>query len=214
MSNNHQQQLEKNIFVTVGTTLFASLIDVMTQECTIERLIENGYTHLIVQYGQGTKPSLDSIVINSNNKKLYVELYDFKPSLYDDMVQADVIVCHAGAGTLIEALRISQQQQQQSSSISKNGKKKNTTKKVVTVVNTKLMDNHQTELAYALQRRQLVYVVDDPLEMVAPETLIWDQIESFQPAISSSDAALSLHGNPYDVPQILHNFFGFSTNKA
>mmetsp|Transcript_16908 Transcript_16908/g.69046 ORF Transcript_16908/g.69046 Transcript_16908/m.69046 type:complete len:80 (-) Transcript_16908:2458-2697(-) len=37
---------------------------------------------------------------------LNVEAYDFKPSLHDDMIAADLIISHAGAGTMLESLRL------------------------------------------------------------------------------------------------------------
>eukprot|EP00968_Pinguiococcus_pyrenoidosus_P013090 scaffold1175_cov248-Pinguiococcus_pyrenoidosus.AAC.9 len=52
------------------------------------------------------------------------------------MERAELIVSHAGAGSIVEALRLR--------------------KKLVVVVNTALMDNHQLELAEALADRDHV----------------------------------------------------------
>jgi UDP-N-acetylglucosamine transferase subunit ALG13 len=244
--NSKTKHDDKIIFVTVGTTLFTSLIDNIIHPNTIQCMIQYGYTHLIIQYGKGIKPSITlPTTITTTQATLQYELYDFKPSLYDDMVKADVIICHAGAGTLTEAIRISQQQQQQQKklineenlkSLSTNNndrsqmqQPKRNMKKIITVINNILMDNHQTELAYALQRRQLVYVIDDPMllstttlntnnnmDLTTTTTMntqtststIWEQIESFQPSTQTS-----LQGNPYDIPRRLHHFFVGTNNN-
>jgi UDP-N-acetylglucosamine transferase subunit ALG13 len=117
-----------------------------------------------------------------------------------------MIICHAGAGTLTEAIRISSQQKAAASSSTSqtNTTTTTTTKKIVTVINNQLMDNHQTELAYALQRRQLVHVIDDPQSFSHSNNHVWEQIDAFVPSISTT----SLEGNPYDVPRIIHQFLG------
>lgn len=203
---------EKVIFVTVGTTLFSSLIDNIINSNTISYMIQNQYTHLIIQYGKDKKPNIENVSsIHESATKIQFELYDFKPSLYDDMVKANIIICHAGAGTLTEAIRISQKQTQDTvgSHQSQNSNlpqlSTNIYKKIVTVINNQLMDNHQTELAYALQRRQLVHVIEDPQHFASTtDTHVWDQIDAFVPSYAST----SLEGNPYDVPRIIHDFFG------
>ena len=121
LSSSSKQQLplrtdennsnEKVIFVTVGTTLFSSLIDNIINSNTINYMIQNQYTHLIIQYGKDQRPNIDNLSsIHENAKKIHIELYDFKSSLYDDMCKANIIICHAGAGTLTEAIRIAQAQ--------------------------------------------------------------------------------------------------------
>jgi beta-1,4-N-acetylglucosaminyltransferase len=210
LQSNDHSITEKVLFVTVGTTLFTSLIDAIVHVDTISYMRRHHFTHLIIQYGKDTKPNIaihdskydlpdqqqqESLSPSQKHLPLLqIELYDFKSSLLDDMKRAHLIVCHAGAGTLTEAIRISQQQPQIC-----NGKY---TKKIVTVINTKLMDNHQTELAYALQRRQLVYVVDDPIAL--SQQCTWEQIESFLPNTTTSSL---LHDNPYDIPRILHHYY-------
>ena len=194
----------KVIFVTVGTTLFSSLIDNIINRNTISYMVQNNYTHLIIQYGKDAKPNIDNISsIHDGASQIQIELYDFKSSLYDDMLKANIIICHAGAGTLTEAIRISQAQMQHTTTDDSNHRDVPSMKKIVTVINNLLMDNHQTELAYALQRRQLVHVINDPQLFASSNHNVWDDIDAFVPSSSTS-----LEGNPYDVPKIMHNFFG------
>lgn len=59
-----------------------------------------------------------------------IEIFRFKATLSEDMSAADLVICHAGAGSITEALSYK--------------------KKVMVVVNETLMDNHQSELARAM----------------------------------------------------------------
>ncbi|KAL7539469.1 hypothetical protein ACHAXR_009321 [Thalassiosira sp. AJA248-18] len=79
--------------------------------------------------------------------RVRVQWYRFQPSLSAEMEQADLILCHAGAGTLLEALAIS-------TSTAKE-------KIINAVINSKLMDNHQSELAEELERRKHIRVTRD-----------------------------------------------------
>lgn len=159
---------KKVAFVTVGTTLFQALVDSATSDEAIQWLTNNGFTRLIVQYGKGVPPRLPA-----PSEQLAVETYDFKPSLDADMKAADLIICHAGAGTLMEALRLRKQ--------------------VLTVVNTLLMDNHQTELAYALQDRKHLKVIS------GPEQLDWSVLQEFEPVVWKP-------GNEEDFARILNGY--------
>jgi beta-1,4-N-acetylglucosaminyltransferase len=166
----------KTIFVTVGTTLFEPLVEAVMTEAALQWMVENQYTHLIVQFGKGSQP------VTPKNQ-LDIELYDFKPSLNEDMHKADLILCHAGAGTLMEALQLPAPPP----------------KRIVAVINTALMDNHQAELAHALALHQLLLVVD----RVVTAGLPWDDFEHFQPAPYTA-------GNEHDVPHLIDHFFGWT----
>lgn len=76
---------------------------------------------------------------------LTVHCFPFKPSLLDDIGAADLIISHCGAGSILEILRH---------------------KKIgVGVVNNKLMDNHQMELAGAMRQGNYMAVVDSPSDL-------------------------------------------------
>lgn len=171
----------KTVFVTVGTTLFEPLVSAVLDESALQWMGRAGFTHLVVQYGKGVKPTISppkSEGSNDSNLPTII-LYDFKPSLMDDMKCADLLICHAGAGTLMEALTLQ--------------------RKIVTVINTKLMDNHQTELAHALSRHNYVTVVESA-DLLSSS---WKAIEDFTPTPYQG-------GDPYDIPRLLDSFFGFN----
>ena len=72
------------------------------------------------------------------HRRIRVRWYRFRPSLAADMERADVILTHAGAGTLVEALAASSSARP---------------KVINAVINSTLMHNHQLELAEELERR-------------------------------------------------------------
>ena len=83
-----------------------------------------------------------------SSHRVLVRWYRFRPSLAAEMERANAILCHAGAGTLLEALEIS-------ASSAGGGKIVNA------VINSSLMDNHQSELAEELEGRGHVLVTRD-----------------------------------------------------
>ena len=162
---------KKQAFVTVGTTLFEALVEGCLSTACLDWLTENGFTDLVIQFGKGKKPDVPP------SSRIQIHCYAFQPSLAADMEASDLILCHAGAGTLTEALSLN--------------------KTIVTVINTALMDNHQTELAYALGKKGHLYVVDRPEDL----DNAWTDIQKFRPVPYEG-------GDPGDFPRILDSFLG------
>jgi len=167
----------RSIFVTVGTTLFEALVEGTTSAKALQWMSTNGYTHLVVQYGKGKAPGLPT---NRNSIPISIECYDFKPSLEADMRDADLVISHAGAGTVMECLRLG--------------------KRLVVVINTILMGNHQTELAEAMGDRNHLFVVKSP-ELLR-DGATWDAMETFEPVPKKS-------GDEHDFSRLMNSFFGF-----
>ena len=174
------------LFVTVGTTLFEKLIESVTRMEALDWMKRNGYTNLIVQYGRGQKPNIPERILAET--QMSVELYDFKPSLSEDMAKADLVMSHAGAGTVSEVLQL------------------NKPPRLVVVVNTLLMDNHQLELARAMQRRNYIYVVDSPEKLSRFD--VWDDFQQ-QFAPKPPDPT-----DKESFAQILGSFLGCDNNNA
>lgn len=82
----------KTVFITVGTTLFDELIQTLDQQEIVKQLVDAGYTNIKVQTGKGKH---DPTVIK-NYKGVKAEVYDYKPSLMEDIRSADLIISHAG----------------------------------------------------------------------------------------------------------------------
>ncbi|DBA82943.1 TPA: hypothetical protein ACH3X1_006726 [Trebouxia sp. C0004] len=119
------------VFVTVGTTKFDALIQAVDTIEVAEALVKQGYTALVIQKGAGRHQVQTLVPLGTQHHQhsngLQVQVFEFAPSLADYMKQADLIISHAGSGSIFEALRLG--------------------KPLVAVPNAILMDNHQAELA-------------------------------------------------------------------
>ena len=124
--------MPRRVFVTVGTTSFDALIAATTAPEFANALEKLGFDELRLQVGRGKAPEAEGAT-----------WFRFAPTITDEMRAADVVISHAGAGSILEALELG--------------------KRLVVCVNDALMDNHQAELATALEARGHVVVstVDD-----------------------------------------------------
>ncbi|KAJ7105765.1 glycosyltransferase family 1 protein [Mycena crocata] len=116
-------------FVTVGSFEFDLLVQGVLSADVLAALQSRGYTQLVVQAGN-SQFEFDADAHNANPA---VELYKFKPSLAADYARADLVIGHAGAGTILDALRLG--------------------KALIVVPNPALLHNHQAELSSALAER-------------------------------------------------------------
>lgn len=133
-----------SIFITVGTTQFQDLIDVIISDEILTQFQRFQCKELKIQYGAGRE--IDSATIDRIQKQysINIKCFDFKANIQPDIISSDLVISHAGAGSCIEVL---------------------TAKKLlIVVVNDKLMDNHQTELAHQL-------CIDGYLLYCSPSTL-------------------------------------------
>uniref|UniRef100_A0A6G3MIM1 UDP-N-acetylglucosamine transferase subunit ALG13 n=1 Tax=Henneguya salminicola TaxID=69463 RepID=A0A6G3MIM1_HENSL len=116
----------KSIFLTVGTTSFPELINAASSKKFCKMLKEMGIEEVTMQYGNGKTPNPH--YYKSNDIKL--NIFDFKNSITDDIQNCDIVICHAGSGSILEGLKHC--------------------KKLLVVINESLMNNHQIELAEKL----------------------------------------------------------------
>ncbi|CAG9833488.1 unnamed protein product [Diabrotica balteata] len=140
--------MKKRIFVTVGTTKFPKLINTITNEKVIRSFISLGYDYIQIQTGKDViKPPVVDLphTIKQEGTSVIIEIQDKLVIKYDsyfedfeqEIVNSDLVISHAGAGTCLEVL--------------KKGKH------LLVVVNEDLMDNHQIELAGQLQDNGYLY---------------------------------------------------------
>ncbi|XP_072191921.1 UDP-N-acetylglucosamine transferase subunit ALG13 [Excalfactoria chinensis] len=117
----------KSVFVTVGTTSFDELIAAISSPAAEQVLRSRGYRQLVLQIGRGAlQPS------PQHGPTFVREVFRFKESLAEDLRSADLVISHAGAGSCLETLEEG--------------------KPLLVVINEKLMDNHQLELARQLHK--------------------------------------------------------------
>jgi UDP-N-acetylglucosamine transferase subunit ALG13 len=107
-------------FVTVGSTQFNDLIETVDTPRVIAALRTCGYSKLSLQIGAGaheprTRRGVDWSAQPSHTFLSFVYFiiiivhlfrFRYKPSLSNDMRDADLIIGHAGSGTITEALRL------------------------------------------------------------------------------------------------------------
>lgn len=126
---------EKSLFVTVGSTKFEDLINTVLTKEVLNALKTHNFTHLTLQIGSGAHleaiPDLfDTASVEFTLESIKIKAYRYKSSIKEDMEEADLVISHAGSGSVMESLEAG--------------------KKLIVVVNEGLMDNHQLELAHKM----------------------------------------------------------------
>ncbi|CAF2473452.1 unnamed protein product [Rotaria sp. Silwood2] len=101
----------KCAFVTVGTTQFDQLIETIVHDSNV----------------------LQTLVDCLHVDKLILQI----DSIENDIQQADIVISHAGAGTILQTLEIH--------------------KPLLVVVNEKLMNNHQLEIAHEMEQQGYLF---------------------------------------------------------
>lgn len=135
-----------NVFVTVGTTSFDDLVRAVdSDEVLLDALIDAGVERLAIQHGRGDYAVVDRVHVRDDGKHLEIRGFRFAPSLGTFIDAADYVVSHAGAGSVLEALRAE--------------------KRLLVVVNASLQDNHQMELGSAMEKQNYLYCCASPSEL-------------------------------------------------
>ncbi|KAK6515068.1 N-acetylglucosaminyldiphosphodolichol N-acetylglucosaminyltransferase catalytic subunit alg13 [Arthrobotrys conoides] len=141
----------KGVFVTVGTTAFDNLIKAFLTPDIITQLHGFGFNEIMIQYGKGKDvydaaftPELQSLVKEARVTIAGVE-YEESTRITEYIKKADLIISHAGSGTILDALRYQ--------------------KAIIVIPNESLMDNHQAELANEMAKQK--YVIRGKLEQLA-----------------------------------------------
>jgi UDP-N-acetylglucosamine transferase subunit ALG13 len=126
--------------VTVGSTSFNALMHAVDSKDFFDALSSIGVEEVLIQRGRS-----DYVFRSVTATPLIVNVCDYRPFLKDDISRASLLISHAGAGTILEALGAGT--------------------RTIVVPNAMLMSNHQLQLAKALAERNL-------LVLVSPENLV------------------------------------------
>eukprot|EP00158_Paraphelidium_tribonemae_P004502 Partr_v1_DN26790_c1_g1_i2_m8890 putative UDP-N-acetylglucosamine transferase subunit ALG13 len=121
------------LLVTVGTTKFDQLVKIATSQDFLDFCINCGFHDIAIQHGRIDFP-LDHLKFDG------LELFDYCSDLQPRVAASDVVISHAGAGTIMECLHMN--------------------KALIVVPNDRLMDNHQLELAQKLEEERHLLVAD------------------------------------------------------
>jgi len=225
---NGKPTKSKSIFITVGTTLFEPLIECISKSSFLNIIASHGYGRLVIQYGKGSNPIIGTDIVPSEESQssgtfkasggdsIEWEIYQFKPSLEADMQNADLIISHAGAGSIMEGLALCRERNMDDSNIANDNDNDNDNataddakinnaiyKKLVVVINDQLMDNHQMELAEALADRGYLFMLTGPSLLLKPDVM--DRIEAYRPKPFEG-------GDSMTFGRLLDNFMGFEKN--
>ena len=130
----------KLCFVTTGATApFTALIESVLSPSSLDALLETGFTHLLVQYGSAKDvyTQASSTARSHVQDKMIIDGIDFNPEGLQTQLRLvqqskGLTISHAGSGSILEALRYQIP--------------------LIVVPNTGLLDNHQEELAVAMER--------------------------------------------------------------
>ncbi|KAJ4295449.1 N-acetylglucosaminyldiphosphodolichol N-acetylglucosaminyltransferase catalytic subunit alg13 [Kalmusia sp. IMI 367209] len=147
----------KLCFVTTGATApFTGLIESVLKPSSLDVLSECGFTHVFVQFGSAkdifeASAATARAYLKQNEKHLVVDGMDFDSNgLIGQftLVQETrgLVISHAGSGTILAALRFQIP--------------------LVVVPNRALLDNHQEELAVAMEEAN--YLIRGDVENLAP----------------------------------------------
>ena len=120
-----------HVLITVGTTEFDELIDVCDNDSEkfVEQLRNMGIRKLTIQIGRGLKEP-KKLEEYCSMQRIEFQYFRFKANLDQEMDDADLIISHCGAGSILEAV--------------------SRKKALMVFINESLQDNHQNELSRAI----------------------------------------------------------------
>ncbi|KAG9102816.1 N-acetylglucosaminyldiphosphodolichol N-acetylglucosaminyltransferase catalytic subunit alg13 [Ceratobasidium sp. 370] len=128
-----------SVFVTVGSTKFDDLARAVLSSEVLGALHVRGFSELVFQCGNSDIASLvpcpstgDEWSWTDDKTGMRILVWRFKPELAKNFEQAGLVISHAGSGTILEVLRLP--------------------RPMIVVPNETLLDNHQVELANALEK--------------------------------------------------------------
>lgn len=124
---------DKCCLVTVGTTSFDSLTDLLLSEAYLNIFEKLNFSKIIFQIGNTNKV----YKIPDYNLNIEIEIIIFSSDFEAIFNKSDLIITHCGAGTILNCLK--------------------SKKKFIVVPNNTLQGNHQTELAEVITKYCIVY---------------------------------------------------------
>ncbi|GAA95177.1 glycosyltransferase family 1 protein [Mixia osmundae IAM 14324] len=126
----------KTALLTVGSTQFAALAEAALSPDVLHALRSLGYDTFIVQKGDSILSRPTPTVAG-----LQIDVHDYMDSLDDRMQSCQLVISHAGSGSILAALR---------GPVGRLCEPK----ALIIVPNDGLMDNHQSELADKMREQR------------------------------------------------------------
>lgn len=138
-------KMPKSLLITTGAVVpFKKLIQTCLDPKLLHIVFEQGYNELIFQYGntegQQTFERALAAVPSDLASKLNITGFSFSNSIIDEINKVDLVIAHAGTGSILDALRCQ--------------------KPLIVAVNSKLMGNHQQEIAEEFSKMGYLIMTD------------------------------------------------------
>lgn len=89
-----------SLFITVGSTGFDELINQVTAQTFLTSLTSLGITKVKVQYGS-SEPIYIKNIQSYDGPRIDITGYKYMPSITEDMMDADIIISHAGKHSVV-----------------------------------------------------------------------------------------------------------------
>ncbi|KAF4707629.1 hypothetical protein FOZ62_015646, partial [Perkinsus olseni] len=175
--------------LAVGTTKFDSLVQSVCEPDFLDFLHDKlGTKEVVIQYGNSSTGTLKVYeeVKQAAVDGMAIHGYSLKPEgINDDIRQADLVISHAGAGSIMDTLKVSRE-------------RGNERKPILCIVcNKALMGNHQQELANAMRPYALVANGPEELETVLsslkdspPKLKVYQEPDGMQRLVDAVWAAI------------------------
>ncbi|GAA5880581.1 hypothetical protein JCM16303_005439 [Sporobolomyces ruberrimus] len=148
--------MAKTALLTVGSTEFPSLVSAFLSVSFISKLASSlGITTVYAQIGRSTLPHGFSIGLQ-NVDGVQVEVTQFADDLEGRVGQSDLVISHAGAGSILSFLRPFP---------TSSDSQKPTQRRLILVPNDTLMDSHQSDLADKMETKGWATVCRDATDL-------------------------------------------------
>jgi beta-1,4-N-acetylglucosaminyltransferase len=164
--NAFDERERRSVVITVGSTKFDDLIATLDTFSFYDALVQLRINHVLIQKGES------AVEVNHPHPTMLMSrrVVSYKDDLAKDIREAALVISHAGAGTILEAMAAGVP--------------------TIVVPNTKLMSNHQLQLAHALATRRHLFCL--PVDQVVSGLLHqnWKDLVKFPPP---NTAAIQRH---------------------
>ncbi|BGO92064.1 hypothetical protein NBRC10512_000795 [Rhodotorula toruloides] len=165
--------------LTVGSTRFDALVASSFDSTSLSSLASLGIQHVLAQVGNSTLPAGWKEGTRTTQQGLQVEVVRFLGDLEERAGRTDLVVSHAGAGSILSFLR-------PLDSSLPSSQPNATRRQLVLVPNSTLMDSHQSDLADEMEKKGWAVVCRRPEDLSATLQQLASQAEQ-QSEISAPD---------------------------
>ncbi|GAA5890721.1 hypothetical protein JCM8208_004973 [Rhodotorula glutinis] len=150
--------------LTVGSTRFDPLVAAALSDPSLAALASLGVTRLLAQVGNSALPQEYQEGASTRAGGLTVQVVRFLGDLEDKVGEADLVVSHAGAGSILSFLRPLPSSTASTSTSSSSSSLPH--RRLVLVPNSTLMDSHQADLADEMESQGWAVVCRESSDLV------------------------------------------------